>query len=304
MEPVKFYTIIVICFIFFVIGCFGNIISIVIFHKKEFKSLPTTTYIIASNVVNIITVVYLPFIILPQLWTDLYPETISCQLFGFILILLVQIQSWIYTLCSLARCITTLTPHKYLFKNKYKFQLAIISICSITLFILSTPVIYFFKKQESMNQTSCEIEDIQTFFYFKYEFPLFRIVLPFIATIIASILTIYKLIVSKIRLGVRDWNNMKREYHLARSLIIMDLLFVVFRIPTFINISVQDNMLFLYTLLFSIFTLSGALHNVFSFLIFIILNRNYRDLFRNIFFRKLNIVCPENEMVVLQISSI
>ena len=283
MASSEFYIIIGICLVFFAIGCFGNIISIVIFHKKEFKSLPTTTYIIASNVVNIITVVYLPFIILPQLWTDLYPETISCQLFGFILILLVQIQSWIYTLCSLDRCITTLVPYKYIFKNNLKFQLAIISLILLTLSVLAVPVIYQFREQKFMNNSFCEIENFWTFIYFKYEFSLLRTVLPFAVTIIASILTIYKLIISKLKLGVGDWNHIKREYHFARSLIIMDLLFVVFRIPSTTNITIQENMLFIYTSLYSLLGLLGNLHNVFAFLIFIVFNRIYRNLFKKIF---------------------
>jgi hypothetical protein len=304
MESIEFYIVIGFCFLFFVVGCFGHIISMIIFNKKEFKTLPTTTYLMALNIVNTIHLVYLPFMAKPKLWTDLYPETISCQIFGGFMMIMVQIQSWIYTLRSLDRCITTLQPFKFLFKNKLKFQLAMISIVSFILICLSIPVLHFFEKQESENVTTCESKYLWSFIYFKYQFALFRLVLPFIITIFASILTIYKLITSKFRLKVRDWDNMKREYDFARSLIIMDLLFVVFRIPSSLNVGIKDNMSFLYTFLYSVFVLLGALHSVFVFWIFIAFNKVYRNLFKEIFCNKSNKVGVTDEIVIIQIPSI
>ena len=159
MDAYQFYFLIGCSILFFLIGCFGNIISIVIFNNKDFKTQPTTTYIIASNIVNIITMVYLPYIILPELWTDLYSETISCQLFDGIMTTLVEIQSWIYTLCSFDRCITAVYPHKFLFKNKKNFQSLIILILSVIILVLISVFIYFYEKidiiESNLTKTIC-----------------------------------------------------------------------------------------------------------------------------------------------------
>ena len=96
MNTFLYYFLFGCCIVFFLIGVFGNIISKLIFKKKEFKTQPTTTYLIALSVLNVIGVVYLPFMAIPKLWTDIYDETISCQiLYGFLLILS-ENQSLIY----------------------------------------------------------------------------------------------------------------------------------------------------------------------------------------------------------------
>jgi hypothetical protein len=97
---------------------------------------------------------------------------------------------------------------------------------------------------------------------------------------------------------------MKREYHFARSLIIMDLIFLVVRILTLININIQNNMRFLYTFLYSVFVLLGALHSVLFFFIFIIFNKIYRDLLKKIFCRnsnRLDVNRETNEFVIVNI---
>jgi hypothetical protein len=242
METFKFFFLIGFCIVYFLIGSFGNIISIFIFNKKEFKKQPTTTYLISLNVLNIASVVYLPFIIIAQLWTDIYDETISCQIHFGIMYILSENQSLVYSLCSLDRCITIFAPFKYLKKNKLNFQLAILFKISFIVVLLCVPTIYYAEKQVFENQTVCEFKYGWSFQYSVYQFTLLRTIIPFSVTIISSFLTIYKLIASKLRLQDRDWKKMKKEYHFARSLIIMDIIFIVVRIPTLININIQNNM--------------------------------------------------------------
>jgi hypothetical protein len=306
MDTFQFYFLVGCCAVYFLIGCYGNTISICIFNKKEFKTQPTTTYLISLNVVNIICIVYLPFIIIAQLWTDIYDETISCQIFFGFMYILSETQSLIYSLCSLDRCITIFAPFNYLKKNKLKFQLAILFVILFPVVLLSVPTVYYAEKQVFENQTVCEFKYDWSFQYSIYQFTLLRTVIPFLVTISASLLTIYKLIASKLRLQARDWKKMKREYHFARSVIIMDLIFLVVRIPTLININIQKNMRFLYTFLYSVFGLLGALHSVLFFFIFIIFNKIYRDLFKKIFSRKSNRVDVNretNEFVLVNISN-
>ena len=138
----------------------------------------------------------------------------------------------------------------------------------------------------------------------KIQFTLFRTVIPFTITITASFITIYKLFASKRRLSVENWRNMNREYQFARSLIIMDILFIIFRLPSNINLIINNSIILTYSFYYSIFALLRALHNVFAFLIFILFNRIYRELFKRIFFYKSNRVGVVNEIIFVQIPSI
>jgi hypothetical protein len=169
---------------------------------------------------------------------------------------------------------------------------------SFIVVLLSVPTIYYAEKQVFQNETVCDFKYVWSFQYSIYQYTLLRTVIPFLVTIISSLLTIYKLIASKLRLQDRDWKKMKKEYHFARSLIIMDIIFVVVRIPSLININIQNNMRFLYTFLYSVFCLIGVLHCVLLFLIFIVFNKIYRDLFIKIFCHKSNDVVISEEVVL------
>ena len=301
MNSLQHYIIIGLCIVFFIIGSFGNIISIIIFKKKEFIKQPTTVYLIVSNYINIITVLYLPFMVMPEI-RQLINGTIGCQLFGGFTIILSELQSWVYSICSLDRCITTLAPLKFSFKNKLKFQLTLIFICVIILILLCIPFLYYYREYQldyDANKTVClfpqslELNWVNT--YFKYQFGLFRTVLPFLITITASFITLYNLCSSKLKLNNHDWKKMQKEFHFARTLITMDILFVLFRIPNTVYASLQSSLIYSYDFLFSVFVFLGVLHNVFIFLIFILFNKIYLELFKILIFRKKRKVTQRSE---------
>jgi DMSO/TMAO reductase YedYZ heme-binding membrane subunit len=148
-------------------------------------------------------------------------------------------------------------------------------------------VIYFYEK--SIVISSNETYNICTgppggvtwiFPYFQYQFIFLRIIIPFIITIIVSFLTIYKLCASKRKMGKSEWKNMRREVQYSRALIIMDILFIIFRLPTLVNMFGNNNETFIFAFIYSAFAMLGAVHKVFLFFIFIVFNRIYRKLFK------------------------
>ena len=305
MDSFKLYFVITLCIIFFMIGSVGNIISIKIFLNKEFISQPITVYLIASAIINLVSLLYLPVMVLPEIWVF---SNLACQIFGGFMVLLVEIQSWIYVFCSVDRAITTLFSHGCFFKNKFFFQIGMMVLCSFILLLSIFPNIYFYQAIKISNQTVCEFtqgpEYPWNFIYSRIQFILFRVVVPFIVTIVASILTIHKLCVSKRRVQANNAHNFKREYQFAKSLIVMDLLFIIFRLPTAINAALTEDTLFIYDFLYSIFGLLGALHNVFLFLIFIVFNKIYRDLFLKIFTnheRNSAGPTPQNQIIMMNV---
>jgi hypothetical protein len=283
MDLFQFYLSCGLIIIFILIGCFGNIISIIIFLKKEFITQSTTFYLITSAIVNIVTVFYLPVMIFAEIWNS---STILCKILGGFTLILLELQSWVYVLSSVDRCLTTIAPGKFLWKNKHLIQAALVSSCLFIIILLASPVIYFYEK--SIVISSNETYNICTgppggvtwiFPYFQYQFIFLRIIIPFIITIIVSFLTIYKLCASKRKMGKIEWKNMRREVQFSRALIIMDILFIIFRLPTFINTILNNHSTFVYSFSYSIFGVLGAVHNVFLFFIFIVFNRIYRKLF-------------------------
>ena len=283
MDIFQFYLLCGFIIIFILIGCFGNIISIIIFMKKEFITQSTTFYLITSSIINIITVFNLPVLVFPEIWNS---SAILCKILGGFTLILFQLQSWVYVLCSLDRCLTTIASGKFLWKNKKLFQTALVLFCFFIIILISAPPIYFYEKSivisSNVTYSVCSFPNSVTwaFPYFQYQFVFLRIIIPFTITIIASFLTIYKLCASKRKMGKSEWKNMRREVQFSRALIIMDILFIIFRLPTFINTILNNHSTFVYSFSYSIFGVLGAVHNVFLFFIFIVFNRIYRKLFK------------------------
>ena len=75
--------------------------------------------------------------------------------------------------------------------------------------------------------------------------------------------------------------NQKRAQQLGITLIVSDALFLLVRLPNFMSFAFNSNLsnTFIFNILVSIFTIFGALHSALSFILFLILNKFYRDLF-------------------------
>jgi hypothetical protein len=281
MEKAQLYFSIIISGLFFIIGLFGNVISIIIFDNKEFKTQPITVYLKCTCFMNIITIMYLPIMIMPTIWTI---NENTCKIMGGLMIFIIEVQAWIVALCSFDRLITVLVPYRFLFKNKLKFQLGSIATMIIILFILIIPFIFSYNLViDAKNETICSFpidqESIWVMNYFKVQFFLFRAALPFTIMFISSIVIVWKMCTNKSKL-IRNTNH-KREIQLAKSLVVMDFFFITLRLPVVFTVLLKtnDDYRIMYNYVYSIFTSISTMNNVFLFILFIVCNKLYHDLF-------------------------
>jgi hypothetical protein len=156
---------------FYTIGIFGNVISIIIFNNKLFKTQPTTGYIQAFFVINIITILYTPIMFLAPVWII---NTITCKVFVGLFLLMLEIQAWVTAICSTDRLITVLKPKQYLFKNKFKFQFCVIMVALLLVCILLIPNGIFYDAFTRNNKTICYYNDEWPIIYFQSQYLLFR----------------------------------------------------------------------------------------------------------------------------------
>ena len=59
IDPFKFYFDVITTFVYYTVGGFGNIVSLVIFQNKEFKTNPGIIYLNAACVMNLVTIIYM-----------------------------------------------------------------------------------------------------------------------------------------------------------------------------------------------------------------------------------------------------
>ena len=295
----EFYILATLSVVLIIIGLFGNIISIFVFNDKELRKQPPAFYLIVLSILNIVTLFYLPFAVLPNIWMI---NGMTCKFYGGMTLLIGEIQSIVTAICSLDRLITVFKPFEYLFKNKMRFQIPFVLIVSIAIAAFLVPVPYFYNQETtSDNQTFCAFSNdpqvIWALNYFKIQFILFRAIIPFLLMIVSSSLIYWKIKSNKNKLGTFNANQ-KKAYQLGITLIVMDILFILFRLPTLINTAINSNAAdkIVYSFIYSSFVLITALHYSFSFLIFIIFNKVYRQQFL-IYLKKLKSIFKKSNQV-------
>ena len=278
MDPMQLKFTIIVSIIFMLIGIFGNLISILIFSNKVFKNISTIVYFKCICILNIIMMVYLPYGVAPII-TDL--TNVTCKIYEVLNAFFPGIKSWVLAFCSLDRLIFVLSPHKFQFKNKLKFQLSAIFVISTVVAVITVPYGYFFTIAKTTdNQSVClaSLDAKWVQLYFKVEISFFRTMIPFSIMIISSVMIGYKMFKKRRMLLV----HRQRENHLLVSLIAMDAFFIVFRIPYisyFLTIGKGDNGGVIYNLTYSIIYSVVHLNSVLSVFVFIFFNNKYRQIF-------------------------
>ena len=107
--------------VYFTIGGFGNIVSIIIFNHKEFKkySRISTVYLIAACVMNILTIAYLPIIFLAKIWIV---NNLTCLFYYGTFTYLVEVQAWLTAISSFERVLATIWPNDFAFRKILKIS--------------------------------------------------------------------------------------------------------------------------------------------------------------------------------------
>ncbi len=267
--------------LFLIVGIFGNVLSILIFKSKEFRKQPITVYIIASCLINLISILYLPIMFLAPIWIV---NEITCKLFPGFFGLVLKVQAWVEALGSLDRLISTLNPYILHFKNRLKFQISFIVIIVLIILILGFPEIIYLKDiLTEQNVTVCsypvQTEIMWIFIYYKIEYFLIRVFFPFLIMFISSVCITWKMFKSKTNVCPCNRNRQK-EVNLFKSLLAFNLFFILFRIPMLVYLMANnDSETFFNSFAYAILLATGLISNVFFFLIMIIFNNVYRKVF-------------------------
>ena len=190
-----FFSIIISTF-FITIGVFGNVTSCIIFNSKEFKKQPVTVCLTASCLMNLVTILYLPVIMFSKLWEN---DSINCKVINGIFGTILRIQSWMVTIGSLDRLITILKKGGFVYKNRIIFKMMGMLLIVIIICMLISPEIYYLDvvHDETSNISYCSFALNNNFdlilVYYKIEYFLMRVGLPFIIMTISSKSIINKL---------------------------------------------------------------------------------------------------------------
>ena len=267
-------------------GLVVNLISIHIYNQKEFKTQPTTLYLIFSCILNIIISFLLPPLVIPSIVSY---GIISCKIYFTLSTILQIYKPWILVFCSIDRLLTVVVPYKFKLKNQLKFQLRAIILLLVIGFLLGLPIAFFYEPDISSyeNKTvGCPQESLLKYkwvkIYIEAFYQIIASALPFIIMLVSSVVTAWKLYKNKSGLKSKlNRRDMRREIQYGVSLVTMDVSFLVLRFPlmAFLILADNPNHSIIYKIDYSILVLVSGVHLFSPIFIFIFLNKIYRKYF-------------------------
>ena len=285
----------VITVLFLAIGGFGNIISIFIFNSKKFKKLPAKFYLNAACILSLVTILYMPIMLLANIWVL---NSVTCKVYQGIFGLIIRLQAWIVAFGSIDRLISIFKPNKYNIKNGFYFHVCVVVAISILMIIFVCPILYFSNSVTKGNVTFCSFvnEPLWIWNYYKIEYLFIRVVLPFLFMLTSSLIITLKMCKSKKKLT----GKLRREKQLFISLIAFDLFFILFRMPMVIYSFINPiSNTFFVSLTYAILLSTGLMCNVFNFLIFLLFNKTYRDVFISIISCRIHRFQRQNSLIIV-----
>jgi hypothetical protein len=87
----QFFFITTVNIIYYIIGGYGNIISLIIFNNNEFKKQPATFYLNAACIMNLVTILYSTVMFLAPIWQI---TSATCKLYQWLIGFITRFQAW------------------------------------------------------------------------------------------------------------------------------------------------------------------------------------------------------------------
>ena len=173
-------------------------------------------------------------------WLYLIPNTfftvtsIFCKSIMFLLNLIFSTVSWTMVVYSIDRIFSLVLPMKLSIRKHLSFQLVVIFTILIFSFVLNIPIIIFYDAGTgNINETeNCLYTDDKIGLFIDIYFISVTFFLPGIIILSTTVFIIKRLFRLKRRLPLK---NNRREIEFARTIISMDVLFILFKLPIFVE---------------------------------------------------------------------
>lgn len=287
------------------IGVLGNILTILVYSRKTFRTLSTRNTLRILSLVEIFNVL--------QMWKHFALNTfnfniylvssVTCKLVIYFSYFN-SITAWLLTYISIERLLKIRFPRQARLANKH--QTLIISSCIIwNLIANSQDMIYndLVADSDYNNATSCMV--LEQFEHAEAAFLYFDLinstVLPFLVMLLSTVFLTYTVFKSRKKMArfasTISNRKLRRDIQFSMTLALSNLIFFLFNFPVLIYFIVDNTMgdYVLYTVLIDLYYTSYAV----NFFIYLMTNSN----FRREFFHMVNLKSNKHSMELYIIGS-
>jgi hypothetical protein len=280
--------------IIYILGFFGNVLSLIVFSQKRFKNTLFDVYFRALNLIYSFTITYTLFDYFNYQF-NVNIQTISwsfCHFNLYLIYSIAPVAAWLLVVISFDRMLSTKYPSRYLMRKNKKIQILICVFLLIFNLIYYMPMAVYQNYEETYNNLTnmtdvrCTLDDSGIVYWMD----LFNSTLiPFIFMTAFSTLTVRHLF--KSRLNISNRINQK-DYRFAITSISMNVCFFVLNspiviVPLIFNYVVIDSKL--YDLFYVISIIPYYIDFGLIFYINIFVNSLFRQQFYETIYSKLKL---------------
>ena len=210
-----------------IIGIIGNSISLFILTRPNFKKEPTFRYFIM--------IVSIGTLSLANLWVQFIPLILKwelpaelCKSFVYFAYVGYNVYPWVHVLNSVDRLAFVKYPQKFKKFRTVKFQVTGLIFLYAIFCFTSIPYILF---EVPSNQTVCTLINQSAGFYLSLQNLILSDLIPFCIMLLCTIISFHHLIKTKSQVSSVNENNNNRENRFLKSVLVMDIWFLVFYLP-------------------------------------------------------------------------
>jgi hypothetical protein len=273
-----------------VFGLIGNTLGVIVLCKKDLKKIgPRNIYIFLflSDSFYLLQIIETYFSLTHKLNLASLSE-LSCKLWNYCNYTFATVSSYLIVYISLERCISMTRPAWKFFLRKERHQLIWFILVTFACMLYYLPVGLYYKgflsnDNESFTVT-CDFVNTNAQMLISYMDLVIRAILPFFLMIICSVILIYSLFKSRLRVVenflAEENQTFRRELRLAASSICLNIIYIATQLPISIVIFQAEYFSDLYfEFTFYLFYLSYAI----NFYIILATNSLFRSRFFNFF---------------------
>ena len=267
--------------IFSIIGVTGNSLVFYILTRPKFlKESIFRLFIISEIAATVLLISSMVYGVLTFLKLDVPPT--FCKIFLFLTYIFYGFYPWVSVLNSLDRLLTLKYPKNFKFLKTFKTQVltAISIFCMFMIF--NIPRIVYGART---NRTLCAINDDQAGFYVNLINLVISDIIPFFIMICSTFLIFHYLITQKKKLQ-ENVSNFRREKQFIKSVLAMDLWFLIcyspFCIMQLLRFTVQFDNSARFNLLNDITVILATIEVSCNFFVYLLCNRLFRCYFLSI----------------------
>jgi hypothetical protein len=181
---------------------------------------------LVSNLICILVIILVVVYSLIQ-FLKVNVSVLFCQIYTFLIYFAYSFYSWVNVVNSVDRLLTIKYPRRFEWFKRFKYQLLILIVIALILFLINIPRTLFIKQSD---QIVCVIKDNQIGFLLNLVNLIISNILPFIIILFSTAILLYYLFTQKFKLH-QLIVNYKREKEFVKNVFAMDIWFIIFFSP-------------------------------------------------------------------------